>query len=348
MKVIKKLVILVGLAIYSLGAGAPPASLVNTAKVVNGVVNPLEEFIGTLNFSKTSAIASQTKGAVVAINFETGDRLRKGDILIEIDSKVLDAQIDSLKANVNISKINLENATRDYNRYKELIEKKSISQKVFDDSFFKYSSAKQTLNMAQANLNEQLVNKEKKTIKAPFDSVVVEKNIELSEWASEGKTVATIVATNEVDLMFNLPTSYIYKLDKNDSYDISLKGQVIKSKLYASIAKGDKRTRTFPVKFKAKVNSEFLYDGMEVKINLPRSKKQDALMVPRDAVIKRFGQNVIFLNVDGIATMLPVQILGYTKENVAVSAMGLKEGASVVVKGNERIFPKQPIKSLNK
>jgi len=345
---IKKLVIIAGLAIYSLAAVAPPASLVNTAKVIKGEVNPLEEFIGTLNFSKTSALASQTSGAVVSVNFETGDKLRKGDVLLEVDSKVLDAQISSLKASLNISKINLENATRDYNRYKELIEQKSISQKVYDDSFFKYSSAKQDLNMAQAKLNEQLINKEKKSIKAPYDAVVVDKNIEVSEWASAGKTVATIVSTNEVDMMFNLPTSYIFKLDKNDSYDIQLKGQKIKSKLYASIAKGDKRTRTFPVKFKAKVNSEFLYDGMEVKINLPRSKKQNALMVPRDAVIKRFGQNVIFLNVDGIATMLPVQILGYTKDNVAVSAQGLTEGASVVVKGNERIFPKQPIKSLNK
>jgi len=346
--VIKKLVVLAGLAIYSLGAGAPPASLVNTAKVIKGEVNPLEEFIGTLNFSKTSALASQTNGAVVSVNFEAGDKLRKGDVLLEVDSKVLDAQIESLRASVKISKINLENATRDYNRYKELIEKKSISQKVYDDSFFKYSSSEQDLNMAQAKLREQLINKEKKSIKAPYDAVVVEKNIEVSEWASAGKTIATIVATNEVDMMFNLPTSYIYKLDKNDSYDINLKGHKIQSKLYASIAKGDKRTRTFPVKFKAKVNSDFLYEGMEVKINLPRSKKQNALMVPRDAVIKRFGQNVIFLNVDGIANMLPVKILGYTQDNVAVSGPGLQEGASVVVKGNERIFPKQPIKSLNK
>ena len=345
---IKKLVILAGIAIYSLGAGAPHASLVNTAKVIEGVVNPLEEFIGTLNFSKTSAIASQTSGAVVKINFEAGDKLRKGDLLLEVDSKVLDAQIESLQANVKISKINLENATRDYNRYKELIEKKSISQKIYDDSFFKYSSSQQNLNMAEAKLKEQLINKEKKSIKAPYDAVVIEKNIEVSEWASAGKTIATIVSTNEVDMMFNLPTSYIYKLDKNDSYEINLKGQEITSKLYASIAKGDKRTRTFPVKFKAKVNSDFLYEGMEVKINLPRSKKQNALMVPRDAVIKRFGQNVIFLNVDGIATMLPVKILGYTNKNVAVSGKGLSAGADVVVKGNERIFPKQAIKSLNK
>lgn len=345
---IKKLVILAGLAIYSLGAETPPESLVNTAKVIKGVVNPLEEFIGTLNFSKTSALASQTNGAVVSVKFESGDNLRKGDLLLEVDSRTLDAQIESLKASVNISKINLENATRDYNRYKELMEQKSISQKVYDDSFFKYSEAKQSLNMAEAKLNEQLINKDKKSIKAPYDAVVVEKNIEVSEWVNEGKIIATIIATNEVDLMFNLPTSYIYKLDKNETYEIDLKGKKIKSKLYASIAKGDKRTRTFPVKFKAKVNNEFLYDGMEVKINLPRSKKQEALMVPRDAVIKRFGQNVIFLNVDGIAQMMPVEIVGYTKENVAVAATGLLQGASVVVKGNERIFPKQPIKSLNK
>lgn len=260
----------------------------------------------------------------------------------------MDAQINSAIASVELAKINLENATKDYNRYKELIEQKSISQKIYDDSFFKYSSSKQNLNIAQAKLKELQINKSKKSIKAPFDGVIVSKNIEVSEWASAGKVVATIIDTKQIDMIFNLPTSYSYKLDKDDTYTITIKGKKIVSKLYASIAKGDRRTRTFPVKFKALVNNEFLYDGMEVKISLPRDKKQDSLMVPRDAVIKRFGQNVIFLDVDGIASMMPVQIVGYTKESVAVKAQGLKEGAKVVVKGNERIFPKQPIKSLNK
>ncbi|MGK0256283.1 MAG: RND family efflux transporter MFP subunit [Arcobacteraceae bacterium] len=344
---INKLVILVGIAIYSFGAGAPQASLVNTAKVIKGEVNPLEEFIGTLKFSKTSAVASQTNGVVDSINFEAGDKLKKGDVLLQIDSEILDAQIVSLKASVNIAKIDFENTKKDYNRYKELMKQKSISVKVYDDSYYRFNTSKQNLNMTEAKLNEQLINKVKKTIKAPYDAVVIEQNIELAEWASAGKTIATIVSTNEVDLIFNLPSSYIYKLNKKDNYEIDLKGEKIVSKLYANIAKGDTRTRTFPVKFKAKVNDDFLYDGMEVKINLPRTKKQTALMVPRDAVIKRFGQDVIFLNVKGIANMLPVQILGYTLENVAVSAKGLSEGASVVVKGNERIFPKQAIKSLN-
>jgi len=344
---INKLVILVGLAIYSFGAGQPPA-LVNTAKVTQGIVNPLEEFIGTLNFSKTSQMASATNGLVVGVNFEAGDSLKKGDVLIEVDSRTLNTQINSASANVEIAQINVDNSIKDYNRYKELLEKKSISQKIFDDSYFKYITTKQNLTIAKAKLDELIINKEYKTIKAPYDGVVVVKNIEVSEWVNSGKIIATFVATNEIDLIFNLPTSYIYKLDKNDNYDINIKGKTISSKLYASIAKGDRRTRTFPVKFKAKVNNDFLYNGMEVKIHLPRSKKQNSLMVPRDAVIKRFGQNVIFLDIDSIAIMMPVEILGYTKENVAVFAKGLKKDDRVVVKGNERIFPKQAIKSLNK
>jgi multidrug efflux pump subunit AcrA (membrane-fusion protein) len=65
--------------------------------------------------------------------------------------------------------------------------------------------------------------------------------------------------------------------------------------------------------------------------------------VPRDAVIKRFGQSVLFVNQNNQALMLPVRILGYTQTHTAIQAGGLAEGMRVVVKGNERIFPNQPL-----
>lgn len=343
----KKIIILLYLALFAFGS-QQQASLVNTTKIIKGTVNPLEEFIGTLNFSKSSAIASQSSGAVEQINFETGDQVQKGDILVYIDSQLLNAKIDFAKANMNIAKINLENAKKDYERYKDLIEKKSISQKIFDDSFFKYSSAKQTLNAAAAQYKELKIQKEKKTIKAPYNGIIVDKNVEKAEWLNEGKTVATIISTDKVDMVFNLPTSYIYKLDTKESYDIYIKDKIISSKLYAAIPKGDMKTRTFPVKFKANINNQFLYDGMEVKISLPREKKVNSLIVPRDAVIKRFGQNVVFLNLENKAVMIPVQIIGYDTNNIAINGKGLFENADVVIKGNERIFPNQPIKSLDK
>lgn len=324
-------------------------SLVNTAKVTKQIVNPLEPFIGTLSFSKTSQVASQTNGSVQDVNFETGQKVKKGEILVKVDKELLDAQIRSKKANLEAAKLNLENSKKDYQRYKELLKQKAISQKIYDDSYFKYQIAISNLNAVKATLEELEVTKTKKLIKAPFDGVVVEKSIEKGEWVSSGKVIATIVNTQDIQMVFNLPASYVYKLNKDETYKIDLKGMQIDTKLFAAIPKGDKRTRTFPVKFKAKLqNNQFLFDGMEVTVNLPRDKKQEALTVPRDAVIKRFGQNVVFIDSDGTAAMIPVKIVGYTKEKTAIQAQGLVEGADVVVKGNERIFPKQPIKSLNK
>jgi RND family efflux transporter MFP subunit len=330
----------------SFAMGKGPA-LVNTALVTKGVVNPLEEFIGTISFSRTSQVASSTDGIVKQVNFEAGDKIKKGTVLIKVDSDILDSKIKSAKANLEVAQIELENAKKDYKRYEKLILDKAISQKVYDDSFFRYSKAQASLNSVQASLDELKVLKNKKSIKAPFDAIVSQKSVEIAQWVSPGKVIAELIDTSSIDLVFNLPSDYIYKLDKNENYSINIKGKEYKSKIYANIPKGDVRTRTFPIKFKTNIKNQFLYDGMEAKIKLPRDKKLQTLTVPRDAVIKRFGQNVVFLNVDGSAKMIPVKILGYTKTNVAIGAKGIKEGAKVVVKGNERIFPNQPIKSLN-
>jgi RND family efflux transporter MFP subunit len=342
-----KKILLVLVISFSFAFANSKPSLVNTEIIKKGVVNPLEEFIGTLQFSKTSQIASSTDGIVTQVNFEAGDKIKKGTLLIKVDSDILDSKITSAKANLELAKIELENSQKDYDRYKKLINDKSISQKLYDDSFFKLSIAKASLNIAKSSLDELKVLKNKKEIIAPFDAVVSQKNIELAQWVSAGKVVAELIDVNSVDLIFNLPADYIYKLNKDDEYSIKIKNKEYKAKMYATIIKGDKVTRTFPVKFKLNIQDDFVFDGMEVKVNLPRDKKLESLLVSRDSVIKRFGQNVLFLDSDGVAKMVPVKILGYQKDKVAISGQGLKAGAKVVIKGNERIFPNQPIKSLN-
>ena len=149
-------------------------------------------------------------------------------------------------------------------------------------------------------------------------------------------------------MIFNLPSSYVYKLNKDKTYNIKIKDKLFSSKLYAAIPNGDKRTRTFPIKFTLDTDGIFLYDGIDVSVKLPRDKEVNSLIVPRDAVIKRFNQDIVFIDNDGIASMIPVKIIGYNSTDVAISGAGLVEGANVVVKGNERIFPNQPIKSLDK
>jgi multidrug efflux pump subunit AcrA (membrane-fusion protein) len=123
----------------------------------------------------------------------------------------------------------------------------------------------------------------------------------------------------------------------------------IKSELTAIIPSGDKLTRTFPVKFVADIKDIFVFDGQQAKVSLSKNAKKDGLLLPRDSVIKRFGQNVVFvINDKMLAQMIPVQVVGYVNESVAISGQGLVVGMEIVVKGNERVFPNSPVKIINK
>lgn len=121
-------------------------------------------------------------------------------------------------------------------------------------------------------------------------------------------------------------------------------------KLTAIIPSGDKLTRTFPIKFKANLPKDnFAFEGQQAKVSLSKEEKTQALILPRDAVIKRFGQTVVFfIDSKNTAQMVPVKIIGFLDDKVAVASDNLKVGMDIVSKGNERVFPNSPVKILNK
>jgi RND family efflux transporter MFP subunit len=327
---------------------APRASLVEVQTLKKQEVNDLQEFVGTVNFDKKSKVASQSSGIAKKINFEVGQKVKKDEVLVQIDSDILESQIKAAIADVNMYEVQLKNAKKNYDRYSALVEKKSISQKLFDDSKLEYDVANENLTSSKAKLNELNIQKSKKTIKAPYSGVIVEKNINLDEWLNQGSQVATIVNTQELEIVFNLPIAFIGGLKDGDVYDINISDEIIKAKLYAAIPSGDKLTRTFPVRFKADAGDKFIFDGASAKINFAKESKTQALVINRDAVIKRFNMDVVFTVVDGKAVMIPVKVITYFGLNAAITAEGLVENMPLVTKGNERVFPDMPVQILNK
>lgn len=345
---IKKLLLICSFTVALFAEGMPPA-LVNTQILEQSEVNPLSEFIGTVNFDKKSVLASESDGLVKKIAFEVGKKVKKGELLVQIDSSLLDASIASSKAGLEIARQELLNAEQDFKRYKALLASNSVAQKIYDDAYLKFESSKQSVIAAKANLKNLQIQKNKKSVKAPYDGIIVEKNINLNEWLQTGNPVATIVNTTQLEIMFNLPLNYVNGLDTSKSYDVMVGNSKVKAKLYAAIPKGDKLTRTFPVRFKAQSNNMFIFDGAQAKVKLSENGKVKALVINRDAVINRFGNDVVFaINDKSTAMMIPVQIVGFDGFKVAIKAKGLMAGMRIVVKGNERVFPNQPVKVLNK
>lgn len=331
----------------TLNAQGLSAALVETQTLKKQEVNDLQEFVGTVNFDKKSKIASQSSGLAKKINFEIGQKVKKDEVLVQIDSDILDAQIKASNADVNMYEVQLQNSKKNYDRYKALITNNSISQKVFDDAKLQYDVANENLTSSKAKLNELNIQKSKKVIKAPYSGVIVEKNINLDEWLNQGSQIATIVNTQDLEIVFNLPITFIGGLKSGDDYDINISDEIIKAKLYAAIPSGDKLTRTFPVRFKADAGDKFIFDGASAKISFAKESKTQALVINRDAVIKRFNMDVVFTIVNDKAVMIPVKVITYFGFNAAIMGEGLAEGMPLVTKGNERVFPDMPVQVLN-
>mgnify|MGYP003571689182 CR=1 FL=1 len=343
----KKLLIITLSSLSLFAMGGP--SLVETTKLIKGEVNPLQEFVGTLKFDRNSVLAAQNAGVIKALNFEVGDKVKKGDVLVQVDADVLNAQVAAASANVASARNEKTNAKKDFERYSKLLLTKAISQKQYDDAQLKYNTTTSSLKALQAQLRELQIQRNKKSIKAPFDGVIVDKKIDLGEWVSAGTPVLSMVDITKVEITVNVPLTIVNGLKKGDQYDINVGNNILKATLQAAIPSGDKLTRTFPVKFKAKTNGTFLFDGQQAKVSLSQNAKKESLLLPRDAVIKRFGQNVVFaINKESMAQMIPVQVVGYVGKQVAVSAKSLQIGMDIVVKGNERVFPNSPVKIINK
>lgn len=327
-------------------AKAPRASLVEVAPLTQGKVNRLQTFVGTLYFNQKSDLASETSGKVQAVHFDSGDHVQKGDLLVSLDSAILDKITEASRESYKEAQANYRKSSKDLKRYKTLLADESIARSEYDAVSFATTGLRSRLNALKAQLDAQLIEKKKKEIYAPFTGIIASKNIDIGEWVNTGASVAQIVNPYLADITVNIPESFVHTITPESNITVNIGNGSYVGNIKGVIPVGNKNTRTFPLKITLK-SEKALYEGMQASVALAKANVENALLIPRDGVIKRFGQQVVFFNADGMAQMLPVTIVGFYEDKVAIESPMLKAGMQIVVKGNERIFPNQPIKLTN-
>jgi len=328
--------------LYAAGSKAPRASLVSTSLVQEGYANSLQNYVGTLYYDRNSDLASQSSGIVKKLFVEEGQKVKKSQVLLELESSVLQANIKAKKAVINSFLAKQKKQQKDLQRAKALLDKKSISQSSYDNTYYSLEALNAEIESHKAELLSMNIDLDKKIIKAPYDSVVVKRDVDLGEWVSVGSSVFNIVDLKTIEARVNIPSKLLDKLHKEQTLMANIEGEDLQVSIKTIIPLADKASRTFPLKLSFSTQKN-LIEGMRIDVKVPTLKQEKVLLVNRDAVIKRFGKFVVFSIVDAKAMMLPVKVINYTQNKAAISAQGLKAGMKVITKGNERIFPNMPV-----
>lgn len=316
-------------------SGPPPASI-TVAGVTNGMVAPQSEFIATVFYQEISDTAAEMSGLVETVSFEDGQRVKSNQILVILDSELLDKQIQVTSLSYEQVLSELEIARIDLKRRVKLFKTKSISEQSYDENRFRVIGLEKRAASLKAEVEQLEIGLQKKTIVAPFDGVVIKRHVDRGEWLAEGETVAVIGKDDVADIVAEVPERLIQFIQPGMQVRITSNGQEFTATVIAIVPKADVATRTFPVKIRTP-NHFSLIEGMSAKVTLPTGIGKKTLIVPRDAVISPFGKTAVFVVMDSKAIMMPVQIVGYDGLNAGVEAPNLKEGMLVAVEGNERL-----------
>ncbi|MCI4626608.1 MAG: efflux RND transporter periplasmic adaptor subunit [Candidatus Magnetoovum sp. WYHC-5] len=320
-----------------------PPSPVVISPLKKGTLTPETDFTATVYFHEKSELAAEIAGKVKTENIEEGKRVKKGDVLVEVDSVLLQKTLKAKEAAYNEALAKLDLAKINLQRTAKLLQKDTISEQVYDDKRFSVSTITHEANRLKAEMEAASIEIEKTRILAPFNGVVIAKKTHLGEWLTQGKVVAIIGKDETVEVIAEVPVNVIRAIKNGSSVTIKAENKTIEGTVFSVIPNADVGTRTFPLKIRVK-NTYSLMEGMEVQVALPTGSSVDSFIIPRDAVLTVFGNTVVFAVTENKAKMLPVVVTGYEGYNAGITSQApMQEGMEIAVKGHERLRDGQAV-----
>lgn len=282
---------------------------------------------GIIRSDKEAGLSFKIAGLIKTLDADTGDQVKKGQVLARLDQREIDAQ--AARAQASAAK-----ARRDLARIEPLLKNGFISQQRVDD-------ARSAVAVANAELRQIEFNRSLATITAPSDGVVLARHADLNEIVAAGAPVLT-VSQGTAGFIFkaSLSDSAVAKLKIGDKAEIRLdafKDQPVKGHLRRLSAMSDAQTGTFGVEITLDETPAGVESGFIGKARIAPSgvAKSTTLAIPASAILEGHGATATVYVVDEkdmTAHMTRVTLNGLLDDHVLVTK-GLKEGDKVVSAG---------------
>ncbi len=214
---------------------------------------------------------------------------------------------------------------------------------------------------AQVGVQEAMVDRlhdqiTKYTIVSRFAGYVVAEHTEVGQWVKSGDLVAEVVELDTVEIAVQVVEQYIpfVTVGQQVRVDIpSLGERIFAGEVAMIVPQADVRARTFPVKVRLQNEitnaGPLIKSGMLARVTMPTGAKQNALLVPKDALVLGKQTTVVYVvnssdptSKQGQVAPVPVE-LGVAEEDLIQVTGAVVAGQFVVVRGNERLFPGQAV-----
>lgn len=342
----RRILFLLGLLVvwFALPVQGQPPSKVVLGEVLKQEVATTQTVTGVLYYERVSEISTETTGLVEEITVSEGDRVKKGELLVRLNTDILEKEIALSETRIKQAELRIKNAEKNFKRLQTLYSSSGVSEKDYDDAEYSYQDAIMEKRALGDQLAKQHIQMQRSKIKAPFDGVVLTKGVDAGAWVQQGKVLVSLGSSDDLFVRAPIAEDLLKFINLGEKVQLILNAfdREVEGTMIAIDPVADIKTKNIFVKIKV-APMEIVAQNMSATVHVPASAKRVVSLIDRVAIVKFQGKDFIYTVKDGKASILPINIIAYLGQKVAVDNDYIVPGLPVVVEGNERLRPDQPV-----
>ncbi|MGZ5271016.1 MAG: efflux RND transporter periplasmic adaptor subunit [Ramlibacter sp.] len=310
-------------------AGRPP--VVEVARVEVMRLSDDAQAVGSLRSRQSVMLRPEVSGRVTRINFRDGERVRRGQLLVQLDDQLPVAQVQQARAELSIARAN-------HKRNQDLAGQGFISQRQVDESAANLQVAEAKLALAEATAARL-------KIVAPFDGITGIRNVSVGDYLKDGADIVNLEDLDALFVDFRLPERFQGKLKPGQSAAVqidALPGRRWNAVVQAIDPLVDANGRSIGIRGCIDNRQLQLRPGMFARVTAVFGERERALVVPEEAVVPQGNRQFVYRLADGpdqdskAAQRVEIKI-GLRRPGRVEITEGLRAGDLVVTAGQQRI-----------
>lgn len=308
----------------------PPPTAVTTVVAQQATWPSTLSVIGSAAAIQGVTVGADLPGTVDKIHFESGQWVKEGDVLVELDTRQEQAQLASMEAQRELAEIN-------YGRAQQLLKEGVIARSEYDNAAAQQKATRAQVGDIQAAIA-------RKTIRAPFSGVLGIRQISLGQYLAAGQAIVSLQSLNPIYVNFGVPQQNTAKMELGHVVRVTnsdLRGVEFSGRITALDSVISEQTRNIQVQATLANKGNLLRPGMYVQVELPVGEARQVIPLPASAVNYAPYGDSVFVVTDmkdpkgksyrGVRQQV-VKIEGSRGDQVAVVS-GLNPGDEVVSAG---------------
>ena len=262
----------------------PPAEVIGTSLAIDDQWDRTMAAVGSVTAVRGVAVSNEAAGVVTAIHFESGQMVRAGQVLVELDTGVERAQLASAAARRDLAEVGI-------GRTRKLLASEAVSKSQLDADEAQVKTSKADFGALAAQID-------RKTVRAPFSGRLGIRQVNLGQYLNPGTAVTVLESVGSVYVDFSVPQQQLAAVKVGTPVQVSLtdvKGVALEGTVGAIDPTVDAATRSLKLRASIPNTADTLRAGMFVNVVIQLGDKAKVVIVPDTALVHASYGDSIFV-----------------------------------------------------